>query len=100
MITVAIGFFALLAFSGEVGERAAEQVVVAQIDEDIQVQLDRLQLQLNNTFIVLQSHEIILQEHNTQISGIRNNTNALGGWAEEFSNNFHNRLLDVEENQK
>lgn len=107
VIAGAVGFFVLLAFSGAIGDKASEQVVNAQINEETQVQLDRLQLQLNNTFIVLQAHEVyiqghevILQEHNTQISGIRNNTNTVVDWAEEFSNNVDNRLITIEENQK
>lgn len=82
VISGAIGFFVLLAFSGAIGDKASEQVVNAQINEETQVQLDRLQLQLNNTFVVLQAHEIyiqgheiILQEHNQQINDIRNDTN-------------------------
>jgi len=90
-------FIAIIAFTGMVGEKADNRVVDAlSSNQELQVQITELQGQLNATVVILQSHENVLQQHDMQIQQLNNNTNVIGNWASEFSNNINDRMVVLE----
>lgn len=101
------GFLAIIAFTGIIGQEAETRVVDAQSsNKELQDQITVLQNQMNATISILQSHENaliqhqeLLQQHDIQIQSITNNTNIIGNWASEFSNNINDRVTTLEGEQ-
>ena len=90
-------FIAILAFTGMVGEKADDRVVDAlSSNQELQDQITVLQSQINATIVILQAHENVLRQHDVQIQGLNNNTNVIGNWASEFSNNINDRVTTLE----
>lgn len=99
------GLVVALAFIGQVGEKVNDRVVDAQINEEalindlqmLQESANQQQVQIDAMIEILQAHELIIQQHDVQIQQLNNNTNIIGNWATEFSQNVNERVTNLEE---
>ena len=92
-----VGIVLLIAVVGTVGEKVDDRVVDAlSSNQELQDQITTLQSQFNATIVILQAHENVIQQHDIQIQNLNNNTNIIGSWAAEFSNNVNDRMVILE----
>lgn len=99
------GIVVALAFFGSIGEEVNNRVVDAEINEEalmndlqmLQESANQQQVQIDAMIEILQAHEVIVQQHDLQIRQVANNTNIIGNWATEFSQNINERVTALEE---
>ena len=99
-----IGVVAIGLIFGMVGDEINNRVVDAEINEEalqndlksLEQSANEQQTQINAMIEILKAHEIIIQQHDMQVQRLENNTNIIGNWAGEFSQNVNERLVALE----